>query len=57
VLHGCFELRVEVDHVDGEPSSFGEGAVLVVGGFGLDAVERDEGCLAETLGSEILSVV
>jgi len=54
VLHGCFELRVEVDHVDSESSSFGEGAVLVVGGFGLDAVERDKGCLAETLGAEVL---
>jgi hypothetical protein len=57
VLHGCLELSVELDDVDGETGAFADRTVLVGRRFDLDAVEGDEGGLTESLGTKVLQRV
>lgn len=54
MLHRTLDTRVVADDIDGESSSLGEGAVLVVDGLRLDRLEGDERCGSGTLDSYVL---
>jgi hypothetical protein len=54
VLHGALDRVIERDDIDGESSSASKVAELVVGRFGLDRLEGDEGRLASSLNTHVL---
>lgn len=57
VLNGTFNSRLVLDYIHCEPRPFGERPVLVIDGFHLDAIKRDERCVTRAVVAHILEAI